>query len=231
VSFVDEWVGNIMAALTDNGMMDNTFIMFTADHGDMMGDHYHWRKGYPYFGSASIPMLLKWTKSMDQSEGGDITAKRGSVKSEVVELRDIFPTFLDAAKLPVPADHTLNGSSLLDLLRSPSNTDNTWRPYIDLEHDICYNVTNHWNALTDGHIKYIFQAYFANEQLFDLDSDPEELKNLAEDEKWKETLEKWRSNMVDQFIQEQRGPTWVDESTRQLKQRVKSQLYSPNYPG
>ena len=219
-----------MAALTDNGMMDNTFIMFTADHGDMMGDHYHWRKGYPYFGSASIPMLLKWTKSMDQSEGGDITAKRGSVKSEVVELRDIFPTFLDAAKLPVPADHTLNGSSLLDLLRSPSNTDNTWRPYIDLEHDICYNVTNHWNALTDGHIKYIFQAYFANEQLFDLDSDPEELKNLAEDEKWKETLEKWRSNMVDQFIQEQRGPTWVDESTRQLKQRVKSQLYSPNYP-
>lgn len=231
MSFVDEWVGNIMAALTDNGMMDNTFIMFTADHGDMMGDHYHWRKGYPYFGSASIPMLLKWTKSMDQSEGGDITAKRGSVKSEVVELRDIFPTFLDAAKLPVPADHTLNGSSLLDLLRSPSNTDNTWRPYIDLEHDICYNVTNHWNALTDGHTKYIFQAYFANEQLFDLDSDPGELKNLAKDEKWKETLEKWRSNMVDQFIQEQRGPTWVDESTRQLKQRVKSQLYSPNYPG
>ena len=219
-----------MTALSDNDIMDNTFIIFTADHGDMMGDHYHWRKGYPYFGSASIPMLLRWTKSMDHSNGGDITVKRGSVKSEVVELRDILPTFLDAAELSIP--DTLNGSSLLDLLRSPNDTksNNTWRPYIDLEHDICYNITNHWNALTDGHIKYIFQAYFGNEQLFHLDSDPGELKNLAEEKKWRGTLEKWRSYMVDQFIQEERGDDWVDENTRQLKQRIKGQLYSPMYP-
>ena len=78
-----------MTALYDNGMMDSTFIIFTADHGDVMGDHYHWRKGYPYFGSASIPMLLRWTKSTDDSNGGDVTAERGSVQSEVVELRDI----------------------------------------------------------------------------------------------------------------------------------------------
>jgi len=219
-----------MASLSDNGIMDNTFIIFTADHGDMMGDHYHWRKGYPYFGSASIPMLLRWTRSMDYSNGGDITTKRGSVKSEVVELRDVLPTLLDAAELPIPG--TLNGSSLLDLLRSPNDTksNHKWRHYIDLEHDICYNITNHWNALTDGHIKYIFRAYFDDEQLFDLDSDPGELYNLAEGEEWKETLKEWRSRMVDQFIQEERGNEWVDENTRQLKQRIKGQLYSPFYP-
>ena len=94
-----------------------------------------------------------------------------------------------------------------------------------------FNVTNHWNALTDGHIKYIFQAYSSSEQLFDLDSDPGELKNLAEEKEWKETTEKWRSYMVDQFNQEKRGNRWVDENTRQLKRRIRGQLHSPFYPG
>ena len=86
----------------------------------------------------------------------------------------------------------LNGQSLLDLLQG-SKSGSSWREWIDLEHDICYNVTNHWNALTDGHTKashwikygsylilclwgtvlqYIFEAYFPDEQLFDLDNDP-----------------------------------------------------------
>lgn len=53
-------------------VQDNTFILFTADHGDMMGDHYHWRKGYPYYGSASIPMLLSWPPNMEAANGGTI---------------------------------------------------------------------------------------------------------------------------------------------------------------
>ena len=129
-----------MAALNERGMLENTFILFTADHGDMMGDHYHWRKGYPYFGSASIPMLLRWTKTMNHSNGGKITTPRGTVKSDVVEIRDILLTFLDAANITIP--DTLNGSSLLELLTT-QDASSAWRSYIDLEHDICYNVTNH----------------------------------------------------------------------------------------
>ena len=208
-------------------MLENTFILFTADHGDMMGDHYHWRKGYPYFGSASIPMLVRWPKTMDHSNGGKITAPRGSVKTDVVELRDIFPTFLDAAN--IEASDVLNGSSLLDLLTT-LNASSPWRSYVDLEHDICYNVTNHWNALTDGHFKYIFRAYFGDEQLFDLDSDPDELYNLASNASYRATLLEWRSRMVKQFIEEERGEDWVDKNNLQLKQRIKGQLYSPYYP-
>ena len=227
VAFVDEWIGYIMAALSEREMLENTFILFTADHGDMMGDHYHWRKGYPYFGSASIPMLLRWPKAMDHSSGGRITTPRGTVKTEVVELRDILPTFLDVANITTP--DTLNGSSLLDLLATPDASSN-WRPYVDLEHDICYNVTNHWNALTDGHFKYIFQAYFGDEQLFDLDSDPEELHNLVGNTTYQATLLEWRSRMAKQFIDEGRGDDWVDKDTLQLMKRVKGQLYSPYYP-
>ena len=107
--------------LQEQGLADNTFVLFTADHGDMLGDHYHFRKTYPYFGSAHIPMMFKWPMSRDREPrpptGGPITEPRGSVRDEVVELRDLFPTFLDVAGLPVA--HTLNGSSLLNLLRTP----------------------------------------------------------------------------------------------------------------
>ena len=229
VSYVDEWIGYILSILEKQSLINSTVILFTADHGDMQGDHYHWRKGFPYFGSASIPMLLSWPPYMDHSQGGDIIVPRGSVMNEVTELRDLLPTFLDAAALQIPS--SLNGSSLLNLLKLPKHReggDLNWRNYIDLEHNICYNVTNHWNALTDGHIKYIFQAYFPNEQLFDLDNDPDEYYNLAGDINWQEELNTWRQRMVAQFENEQRGSDWVQDG--KLMRRVKGMQYSPNYP-
>ena len=224
ITFVDEWIGYIMETIEKRSLLENTLILFIADHGDMIGDHYHWRKSYPYFGSASIPMLLRWPSYMDLPNGGDIEVPRGSVLDEVIELRDIFPTFLDASG--VQCSHTLNGSSLLQLLKSKGKA---WREYIDLEHDLHFNITNHWNALTDGHTKYIFRAYFADEQLFNLDADPEEKHNLANDAEWTIVLEMWRNRMVEQFEREQRGPLWVQNG--RLMKRIKGQPYSPNYPG
>lgn len=218
VSFVDEWIGEILSALEKKDLTGNTVIIFTADHGDMMGDHYHWRKGYPYYGSAHIPMLLRWPDTVK------IVLQRGSTLSQVTELRDIFPTVLDFAEIEIPEDVKLNGSSVMPLLLLSKK----WREYIDLEHDICYNATNHWNALTDGHTKYIFQAYFGNEQLFDLDNDPGELHDLSSDPSWSDTLLKWRGRLVKQFKEEGRGSDWVVGD--KLMQRVKGQLYSPNYP-
>ena len=235
VAFVDEWIGSLMKALEKCFLLNDTLILFVADHGDMLGDHYHWRKSYPYFGSASIPMLLKWPPYMDHSEGGDITSPRGSVVSEVTELRDVFPTFMDAAGIATPESVTLNGSSMLDLLREPvdsrasdASLQSNWREYIDLEHNICYNVTNYWNALTDGRTKYIFQAYYDDEQLFDLVSDPHEMTNLAGSPQWQEELKLWRQRMVEQFEREGRGVAWVSEG--KLQRRVKGFPYSPNYP-
>ena len=233
VGFVDYWVGEILQTLEERGLADNTFVLFAADHGDMLGDHYHFRKTYPYFGSAHIPMMFKWPISQSVPTGGPITGPRGSTRNEVVELRDLFPTFLDIAGLSI--SKPLNGSSLLHLLRTPTaqnkesmKKSTAWREYLDLEHSTCYNITNHWNALTDGHTKYIFRAFFDDEQLFYLDSDPAEMTNLASESEWQTTLQQWRKRMVAQFEEEGRGPDWVQNG--QLLRRTKGQVYSPHYP-
>ena len=227
ISFVDEWIGEVLQVLELRGLANNTLVVFTADHGDMMGDHYHWRKGYPYLGSAHIPMIMR----LPDTTGGVKWVRGGSTINEVVELRDLFPTFMDAGRIEAPSGVVLNGSSLLSLVRQQYSDELgglQWRKYIDLEHGVCYNVTNHWNGLTDGHTKYIFQAYFPSEQLFDLENDPGELNNLAGNSSWKEQLQLWRQRMVDQFTIEERGEDWVRDG--KLMQRVKGQVYSPHYP-
>jgi len=151
VTFIDEQVGRVLGALEKRGWLDQTLILFTADHGDMLGDHHLWRKTYAYEGSARIPMLLRWPASM--------AAERGRVLRQPVELRDILPTLLDAAGALDDASR-FDGRSLLPLVRGRTEG---WRPWIDMEHDVCYDRTNHWNALTDGRAKYIYHAFDGRE--------------------------------------------------------------------
>jgi arylsulfatase A-like enzyme len=214
ITFIDEQIGRILKALKERGMYDNTLIVFFADHGDMLGDHHLWRKTYAYEGSAKIPMILRWPRSM--SIGG----RRGKTLPQPVELRDVLPTFLDAAGAPIP-DH-LDGRSMLELVRGDKSY---WRPYIDLEHSMCYNK-DHWTALTDGHVKYIYYAYDGKEELFDLARDPRELHNLAGQPDAAMALEIWRRRMVEHLSE--RGEEFVKEG--KLAKRTKRMLYSPHYP-
>jgi arylsulfatase len=214
VTFIDEQIGRILAALKRRGLYDNTLIIFFADHGDMLGDHHLWRKTYAYESSANIPMILRWPRSMG------LDARRGKKLPQPTELRDVLPTFLDAAEAPIPGH--LDGKSLLNLVRG--NTKD-WRPWIDLEHSMCYDQ-DHWTALTDGRFKYIYFAYDGREQLFDMAEDPGELHNLAEVPAQGTLLEQWRRRLVDHLAE--RGEEFV--SNGKLAIRKKRLLYSPNYP-
>jgi arylsulfatase A-like enzyme len=214
VTFIDEQIGRILATLKKRGLYDNTLILFFADHGDMLGDHHLWRKTYAYESSANIPMILRWPKSMG------LDGQRGKTLPQPVELRDVLPTFLDAAGAPIPSH--LDGKSMLEPVRG--NTKN-WHPYIDLEHSMCYDQ-DHWTALTDGRVKYIYFAYDGREQLFDLKKDTEELHNLAGDPASEPVLKEWRSRMVKHLAE--RGEEFV--SGGKLAIRKKRLLYSPHYP-
>lgn len=214
VSFLDEQVGRVLEALEKRGWLEDTLILFTSDHGDMTGDHNLWRKSYAYESSAHIPFLVRWP-------AGLISATRGQVREEPVEIRDILPTFLSAARTTSNAE--LDGDDVLKTLRSGQS----WRKWIDLEHDVCYAPENHWSALTDGKTKYIFHTRDGEEQLFDLKSDPHELTDLASKTENGALLKTWRSRLVEHLAP--RGEKWVRGG--KLLLRPESQTYSPNYPG
>jgi choline-sulfatase len=215
IEFIDEQVGRILETLEQRGLLEQTLIVFTSDHGDMTGDHNLWRKSYAYEASARIPMLMRWPEGL-------VSSKRGQVLSQTVELRDILPTFLDAAGSKTQA--SFDGRSMLSLLRSPGAE---WRPWLDLEHGVCYSPENNWTALTDGRMKYIHHAFHGQEQLFDLDQDPHETNDLADDSKAESELRTWRNRMVEHLSI--RGDRWVKNG--KLAIRKEPIPRSPNFPG
>jgi arylsulfatase A-like enzyme len=219
ITMIDDQIGRIFKVLDDRGIMDNTLILMTSDHGDMLGDHHLWRKTYGYEASARVPMFIRWGKVLAADENGE---SNGLVFSQPVELRDIMPTFLDAAGVDYDP-LWFDGRSLLSLVR---DTNAPWREYIDLEHSTCYAPENNWTGLTDGRIKYIFYAPEAREQLFDLTVDPDERYNLAAQPEHRATLERWRGRMIEHL--QERGEPYVKDG--QLLRRPQGIVRSPNYP-
>ncbi len=215
ISFIDEQIGRILEALEKRRMLDDTLIVFTSDHGDMTGDHHLWRKSYAYQASARIPMLLRWPTGL-------VAGERGRVVEQTVELRDILPTFLEAAG--VGAREELDGRSMLPLAGGKTGG---WRSWLDLEHGVCYSRENQWTALTDGREKYIFHAFDGAEQLFNLERDPHELNDLASEPAGEARLRLWRGRMVEHLAP--RGEAWVRAG--RLVTSSEPRRFSPHYPG
>ncbi|MDH7569016.1 MAG: sulfatase-like hydrolase/transferase, partial [Armatimonadota bacterium] len=184
VSLIDKQVGRIVETLARRGLLENTLIVFTSDHGEMLGDHYLFRKCYPYEGSAHIPMLIR---------GPDV--RPGSVFHDVVCLEDIMPTVLELAGCPIP--ESVEGRSLAPLVRGECTT--LGREYLHGEHATCYRYEQANHFLTDGKMKYIWFTCNGAEQLFHLPSDPGERHNLADDPAWAEELAVWRGRLMERL--------------------------------
>jgi arylsulfatase A-like enzyme len=213
ISFVDEQIGRILAALEKRGELENTFILFTADHGDILGDNLLYRKTFSVEGSVNIPMIVRWPDRLG------LNAKRGQVWNDLAELRDVLPTFLDAAGLPCPK--AVEGASLLDALRGKP-----WRTMLDLEHASCYDPKDGWVALTDQRYKYVYYTITGVHQLFDLQNDPHELRDLAADSASAALVKEWRQKMIKHLAP--RGDKWVRDGD--LVVQPKAQLFRPDSP-
>lgn len=215
VSFADEQIGRILEVLEQRKLLDETLILFISDHGDMLGDQNLWRKSYGYEQSAHIPMLMRPPTGMGLGSGGQV------IKNPV-EIRDVLPTFLDVAGAAIPG--SIEGKSLLQLIKTKGEG---WRPYIDLEHNICYDRSNHWNGFSDGKWKYLYHAMDGEEQLFHLETDPNELEDLAGLPEYNDELKLWRERLVVHL--EPRGDLWVRNG--KLIPRPEKMSLSPNFPG
>ena len=187
MNHVDDQVARLLDYMRLYGHMRDTLILFTSDHGEMLGDHHMYRKCFPYEGSARVPFLLHAPPSMG--------LKSGITPFAPVGLQDVMPTLLDAAGVDVP--DSVTGRSVLPLLREQSNSE--WRDAIHGEHSGLYEneLGNHF--LVGERHKYVWWSQTGREQLFDLQNDPQELHDLTRDPGSEPLLAKWRGRMIQQL--------------------------------
>lgn len=181
INHIDDQIRRILNPV--DSFMDHasTVVLFTSDHGEMLGDHHFFRKSLPYEGSARIPLLVAAPESFG--------LRRGAVVDLPVALEDIMPTVLDFAGVPIP--DTVDGLSLLPLLRGERPA---WRDYLHIEHGYGINDMPH-HTLTNGREKFIWFAADGREQYFDLVADPTECQNLIESGP-RDRIDYWRSRLI-----------------------------------
>jgi arylsulfatase A-like enzyme len=213
IHHIDTQIGRMIHFLKKNKLWHNTMIIFTSDHGDMLGDHHLWRKTYAYEGSAHVPMIVKPADSMGLNV-------RERVDAPVV-LQDIMPTILDAVGAEIP--DTVDGRSMLPLMTEPKPQ---WRDYIHGEHSTCYSEEQEMQYVTDGRMKYIWFPRLGTEQLFDLEKDRYETKDVAKDPDYAEQLSLWRGRLIAELEPRNCGLT---DGDRLVCQAGKPPIVSPHY--
>lgn len=188
ISHIDQQISRFLDILGEFGVADDTYILFTSDHGDMLGDHGMWRKGYPYEGSARVPMILA---------GPTISAQQRN--DDIVELRDIMPTLLGCAGVPIPegldgrdlreivgtresapwrAAPSSRGADASPVASGPRTAPGTEDPHLHGEHT-ALGQSMQWIRVDRW--KYVWLSENGHEQLFDLLADPQELHDLSAD--------------------------------------------------
>ena len=164
VSFVDHNVGRLVKALEANGSAGETRIIYTSDHGDSLGTRGLWGKSNLYEDPAAVPMILA---------GPEVP--QGVAFAEPVSLVDCFPTIVDSVGLERhPDDRNLPGSPLLDIVRgtAPPRT-------VMSEYHAAGAATGAF-MIRKGKFEFIYYVGMPS-QLFDLETDPYELRNLVPD--------------------------------------------------
>ncbi|MFW6151776.1 MAG: sulfatase-like hydrolase/transferase [Verrucomicrobiota bacterium] len=185
LAYLDAQIGRLTEYLHRSRLLSNTLIVFTADHGEMLGDHNLWRKVQACDGSARIPFIVRPPKSWK--------IKANTENSSLVGLEDLMPTFLEAANVTVPG--TVEGSSVLPLLKDEPRP-SQWREYYHHEHSPCYTPDNAYQSITTDQWKYIWNPINGEEMLFDRTEDPHEFCDLSTSPDHADTLAQLRATLA-----------------------------------
>ncbi|MBN2552639.1 MAG: sulfatase-like hydrolase/transferase [Spirochaetales bacterium] len=189
ITQIDLQISLVLGTLREKGLLDDTIILYFADHGDMMGDFGLFAKRVFYEGASNVPCILVLPEGHPEYRCGEICRNP-------LGLQDLLPTLLDAAGLEIPGGIT--GISALEGLRDPGKS----RRLIHGDYRKGKETPDSSHLLTDGRIKYIWYNEGDIEQLFDLHNDPEERVNLAAQEEHRDLTRKWRKTLASVLEQE-----------------------------
>ncbi|MAE67200.1 MAG: arylsulfatase [Phycisphaeraceae bacterium] len=187
ITHIDHQIRVVIGYLREQGLIDNTIIAITSDHGEMLGDHRMWAKGVMYERSANVPLLI-----VPALKGQRVDVGRDD--DRLAELRDVMPTLLDLAGVGIP--DTVEGISLVGHERRST-----------LYGEIAEDETA-TRMLRDARYKLVYYPAGNHRQLFDLENDPRENHDLAGDPARAEDL----SRLTEQLVERLYGSDekWLD---------------------
>jgi arylsulfatase A-like enzyme len=171
IKAVDEAVGRVLDCLQDEGLANDTIVVYAADQGFYLGEHGWFDKRWIFEESLRTPCLVRWPG----------VTKPGSVNTQLVSVVDFAETFLEAAGLPVPKE--MQGRSLVPVLAGQTPAD--WRKsfyYHYYEYPQPHHVRPHYGVVTDRYkLVHFYKPDVDYWELYDREKDPLELRSFHDD--------------------------------------------------
>ncbi len=178
IQAVDDGVGRVLDYLDEAGLADDTIVIYSSDQGFYLGEHGWYDKRWMFEESLKMPFLIRWPGVID-----------AGVKSDaLIQNIDYGPTFLDAAGAKIPAQ--MQGRSMVPMLKNQGKPSASWRDaiyYAYYENAAVHNVPVHDGVRTDRY-KLMFFPRSREWNLFDLETDPQEMKSVHADPQYADIL-------------------------------------------
>lgn len=184
ISSVDDNVGRVLDYLDNNGLAENTIVVYTSDQGFYLGEHGWFDKRFIYDESFKTPLLIRWPNEI----------KPGTTEEEMVQNLDFAQTFLEAAQIKAPDD--MQGESLMPLLKGQSdkwNRDAVYYHYY--EYPSVHMVKRHYGIVTKEYKLAHFYYDVDEWELYDRIKDPKELNNVYDDPDYADVVTKLKKEL------------------------------------
>ncbi len=189
VKSVDDGIGRVLDYLEEQGLLDNTVVVYTSDQGFYLGEHGWYDKRFMYEQSLSTPLLVRYPKEIEA----------GTEVQEMVLNLDHAPTILDYAGVEIPED--MQGESWRPIAAGQSVP---WRDaiyYHYYEYPGPHNVKRHYGVRTDRY-KLIHFYYDVDEwEMYDLEKDPDEMNSIYDDPEYKEIQQMLHTRLEELRVQ------------------------------
>ena len=194
VAYMDAQVGKVLNTLKEEGLEDNTIVIFTSDHGFHLGEHSFWMKVSLHEESARVPLIIK------------VPGKKPAVCNSFAELLDLYPTVVELAGLQV-SEH-LQGKSLVETLSNPKYK----------VRDMAFSVTQGGKTflLRDENWAYIQYDEDAASgiELFDMKKDPKQFTNLAENPEYGKVVADFKNKLKSKLKEVRTNDLGIDYSQK-----------------
>ena len=185
IKSVDDGVGEVLDFLDENGLAENTIVIYTSDQGFYLGEHGWFDKRFMYEESFRTPILMRFPQEI----------KPGTQINQLIQNLDFAPTFLDYAGIEIPAE--FQGESFRQIV---SGEKSEWRDaiyYTYYEYPSVHMVKRHYGVRTDRYKLMHFYYDIDEWEMYDLEKDPQEMKNVYDDPEYAEVKELMHKRLVE----------------------------------